>query len=64
MTAWKNFEKLNEEKLKICKRKTDLWRNLKNLDKEETWISKVDFVHDWQPCITSAIVGNHDNVRF
>ena len=58
------FEKLNEEKLKICKRKTDLWKNLKNLEKEETWISKVDFVHDWQPRITSAIVDNHDNVRF
>ena len=29
----KKFEKLNEEKLKICKRKTDLWKNLKNLEK-------------------------------
>ena len=64
MTAWKNLKKLNEEKLKICKRKLIFGETWKTWKKEETWISKVDFVHDWQPRITSAIVDNHDNVRF
>ena len=58
MTAWKNFEKLKEEKLKICKRKTDLWRNLKNLEKRRnldfksgfcTWLATTHNIsYSWQ----------------
>jgi len=58
MTAWKNFEKLNEEKLKICKRKTDLWKNLKNLEKRRnldfesgfcTWLATTHNIsYSWQ----------------
>ena len=60
----RKLKKLNEEKLKIAKEKLIFGETWKTWKKEETWISKVDFVHDWQPRITSAIVDNHDNVRF
>ena len=64
MTAWKNLKNSTKKNWKFAKEKLIFGETWKTWKKEETWISKVDFVHDWQPRITSAIVDNHDNVRF
>ena len=60
----KNLKNSTKKNWKFAKEKLIFGETWKTWKKEETWISKVDFVHDWQPRITSAIVDNHDNVRF
>ena len=60
----KNLKNSTKKNWKFAKEKLIFGETWKTWKKEETWISKVDFVHDWQPRITLAIVDNHDNVRF